>query len=94
MIKSGTHDYLIVLGILDFLFFLLPYQNLIAFLDKFIWVNMQILIKVLVTFVFQVELFNNIKPLFANKPLMICVNKIDVLQVDDLPEDKQVRRVS
>ena len=43
---------------------------------------------------FQVELFNNIKPLFANKPLMICVNKIDVLQVDDLPEDKQVRRVS
>ena len=24
---------------------------------------------------------------------MICVNKIDVLQVDDLPEDRQVSRV-
>ena len=24
---------------------------------------------------------------------MICVNKIDVLQVDDLPVDKQVRRL-
>ena len=39
----------------------------------------------------QVDLFNNIKPLFANKPLMICVNKIDVLQIEDLPEDKKVR---
>lgn len=38
----------------------------------------------------QVDLFNNIKPLFANKPLMIIVNKIDVLQVDDLPEDKKL----
>lgn len=37
----------------------------------------------------QVDLFNNIKPLFANKPLMVCVNKIDVLQLEDLPEEKQ-----
>lgn len=37
----------------------------------------------------QVGLFNNIKALFANKPLMVCVNKIDVLQVEDLPEEKQ-----
>ena len=37
----------------------------------------------------QLELFNNIKPLFANKPLMVCVNKIDVLKLDELTEDKQ-----
>ena len=37
----------------------------------------------------QLELFNNIKPLFANKPLMVCVNKIDVMKVDELTEDKQ-----
>ena len=49
MIKSVTHDYLIVLGKLNFFCFLLPYQiNLIAFF-LIIWVNMQIpiLIKVL-----------------------------------------------
>ncbi|XP_063424181.1 GTP-binding protein 4-like [Mytilus trossulus] len=37
----------------------------------------------------QLELFNNIKPLFANKPLMVCVNKIDVLKLDELSQDKQ-----
>ncbi|WAR04944.1 NOG1-like protein [Mya arenaria] len=37
----------------------------------------------------QVSLFNNIKPLFANKPLMVAVNKIDVLKIEDLPQDKQ-----
>ena len=37
----------------------------------------------------QLELFNNIKPLFANKPLMVCVNKIDVLKLDELTEDKR-----
>ena len=44
----------------------------------------------LAIFLFQLELFNNIKPLFANKPLMVCVNKIDVLKLDELTEDKQV----
>ncbi|XP_060572801.1 GTP-binding protein 4-like [Ruditapes philippinarum] len=37
----------------------------------------------------QVSLFRNIKPLFANKPLIVCVNKVDILKVDDLPEDKR-----
>ncbi|CAC5358662.1 NOG1 [Mytilus coruscus] len=37
----------------------------------------------------QLDLFNNIKPLFANKPLMVCVNKIDVLKLDELSQDKQ-----
>ena len=35
-------------------------------------------------------MFNNIKPLFANKPLMVAINKIDVMKVEDLPEDKRV----
>ncbi|XP_045209739.2 GTP-binding protein 4-like [Mercenaria mercenaria] len=37
----------------------------------------------------QVSLFKNIKPLFANKPLIVCVNKIDILKVEDLPDDKK-----
>jgi len=37
----------------------------------------------------QVELFNSIKPLFTNKPILICVNKVDVLSMDDLPDDKK-----
>ncbi|KAL4229360.1 Nucleolar GTP-binding protein 1 [Mactra antiquata] len=37
----------------------------------------------------QVALFKNIKPLFANKPLIVCVNKIDILKIEDLPEDKR-----
>ncbi|XP_062580603.1 GTP-binding protein 4-like [Saccostrea cucullata] len=36
----------------------------------------------------QIELFNNIKPLFVNKPLIICTNKIDVVRMDDLPKEK------
>ncbi|XP_061164106.1 GTP-binding protein 4-like [Saccostrea echinata] len=36
----------------------------------------------------QIELFNNIKPLFVNKPLIICTNKIDVVRIDDLPKEK------
>ena len=49
-----------------------------------------LLCKGLLTLILQVDLFNNIKPLFVNKPLLICINKIDVLQVEDLPEEKQV----
>lgn len=37
----------------------------------------------------QVSLFNNIKPLFSNKPLLVCVNKTDVVKLDDLSDDKK-----
>ena len=37
----------------------------------------------------QVDLFNNIKPLFANKPLIVCVNKIDVKKIEELPDEKK-----
>lgn len=36
----------------------------------------------------QIELFNNIKPLFVNKPLLICTNKVDVIRLEDLPTEK------
>lgn len=36
----------------------------------------------------QVELFNSIKPLFSNKPLIVVANKIDVVRLEELnPED-------
>ena len=35
----------------------------------------------------QVELFNNIKPLFSNKPLIVALNKIDIISLDELRED-------
>uniref|UniRef100_A0A1B6L217 Nucleolar GTP-binding protein 1 n=1 Tax=Graphocephala atropunctata TaxID=36148 RepID=A0A1B6L217_9HEMI len=37
----------------------------------------------------QVSLYNSIKPLFANKPLMVVCNKTDIVKVDDLPEQKK-----
>ena len=37
----------------------------------------------------QIELFNNIKPLFTNKPVIICLNKIDIVSVAELPEEKR-----
>lgn len=37
----------------------------------------------------QLELFNNIRPLFANKPLIIVSNKCDVVRLSELPEDKR-----
>ena len=39
-----------------------------------------------IIFVLQYELFESIKPLFQNKPLMICANKVDVVPFDQLPE--------
>lgn len=36
----------------------------------------------------QIELFNNIKPLFVNKPLIVCTNKTDVIRIEDLPKEK------
>ncbi|KAL5285765.1 GTPBP4 family protein [Megaselia abdita] len=39
----------------------------------------------------QVQLFESIKPLFSNKPLMVVVNKIDILTLDELnPERKTI----
>eukprot|EP00301_Raphidiophrys_heterophryoidea_P017442 c2743_g1_i1.p1 GENE.c2743_g1_i1~~c2743_g1_i1.p1 ORF type:complete len:649 (-),score=129.67 c2743_g1_i1:34-1944(-) len=37
----------------------------------------------------QVQLFNSIRPLFANKPLFFVINKIDLRGIDDLdPEER------
>ncbi len=35
----------------------------------------------------QLELFENIKPLFANKPLIVALNKTDIIQPNELRED-------
>ena len=37
----------------------------------------------------QIELFNCIKPLFTNKPLLVILNKIDVNRPDELSERKK-----
>lgn len=37
----------------------------------------------------QVQLFESIKPLFTNKPLILAINKIDILSVEDLPAERQ-----
>uniref|UniRef100_A0A8C8SD41 Nucleolar GTP-binding protein 1 n=1 Tax=Pelusios castaneus TaxID=367368 RepID=A0A8C8SD41_9SAUR len=37
----------------------------------------------------QLELFKNIKPLFANKPLILVANKCDVKRISELPEEDQ-----
>ncbi|KAF7245936.1 Nucleolar GTP-binding protein 1 [Varanus komodoensis] len=37
----------------------------------------------------QLELFRNIKPLFANKPLIIVANKCDVKRISELSEEDQ-----
>jgi len=37
----------------------------------------------------QLSLFDNIKPLFANKPLIITANKIDVLRLKDLDDEQK-----
>lgn len=38
----------------------------------------------------QAALFHSIKPLFASKPLMIVVNKIDVTPFDSLSEEDKI----
>ncbi len=35
----------------------------------------------------QIELFNNIKPLFANKPIIVALNKVDIVSPQELRED-------
>lgn len=37
----------------------------------------------------QVKLFESIKPLFTNKPLILAINKIDILSVEDLSAEKK-----
>ena len=37
----------------------------------------------------QVQLFENICPLFANKPLMVVCNKSDVITIDELSDEKK-----
>ncbi|XP_012255458.2 nucleolar GTP-binding protein 1 [Athalia rosae] len=37
----------------------------------------------------QIKLFESIKPLFTNKPLMIVLNKVDVLRLEELSEAKR-----
>ncbi|XP_048489366.1 nucleolar GTP-binding protein 1 [Plutella xylostella] len=38
----------------------------------------------------QISLFESIKPLFANKPLLLVLNKMDVVKPEDLPEEKRI----
>jgi nucleolar GTP-binding protein len=37
----------------------------------------------------QLELFNSIRPLFANKPVLVGANKVDVMKIADLPPEKK-----
>lgn len=37
----------------------------------------------------QVALFESIKPLFANKPLLVVLNKTDILKLEDLNDDQK-----
>lgn len=37
----------------------------------------------------QVKLFHSIKPLFANKTVMVVVNKIDIMRPEDLDEERK-----
>ncbi|EIE82005.1 hypothetical protein G6F47_003781 [Rhizopus delemar] len=37
----------------------------------------------------QIKLFHNIKPLFANKPIILVINKIDQVKPEDLPEEQR-----
>lgn len=35
------------------------------------------------------KLFESIKPLFSNKPLVIVANKMDIVKLEDLPSEKR-----
>lgn len=37
----------------------------------------------------QVKLFNSIKPLFANKSVLVVVNKTDIIRIEDLDQERQ-----
>jgi nucleolar GTP-binding protein len=36
---------------------------------------------------YQCKLFHSIKPLFSNKPTLLVINKIDVMRLEDIPEE-------
>ncbi|XP_075219203.1 nucleolar GTP-binding protein 1 [Lycorma delicatula] len=38
----------------------------------------------------QISLYDNIKPLFSNKPLMVVCNKVDIVRPEDLSEEKKL----
>ena len=38
---------------------------------------------------YQCQLFHSIKPLFANKPTILVINKIDVMSLDDVHADSR-----
>ncbi|KAG8236239.1 hypothetical protein J437_LFUL010992 [Ladona fulva] len=42
----------------------------------------------------QVNLFESIKPLFTNKPLLVVLNKVDILKLDDLPPERRAALAS
>ncbi len=42
-----------------------------------------------ICFDFQVALFNSIRPLFANKPVLIALNKVDIVRLEDLAPEKK-----
>ncbi|CAG9799298.1 unnamed protein product [Chironomus riparius] len=37
----------------------------------------------------QIHLYESIKPLFANKPLMIVINKVDIIKLEELDETRK-----
>ena len=37
----------------------------------------------------QIDLFNSIKPLFSNKPLLVVLNKTDIVKLEELSEEKK-----
>lgn len=40
--------------------------------------------------IFQINLFNSIRPLFTNKPVLVAINKVDVLRLEELSNEKKV----
>lgn len=42
---------------------------------------------VLTVSLLQCKLFHSIKPLFTGKPVLLVINKIDVMRLDDLPQE-------
>ncbi|XP_067132625.1 GTP-binding protein 4 [Centruroides vittatus] len=37
----------------------------------------------------QISLFESIRPLFVNKPLILVINKIDIIRLEELPEERK-----
>lgn len=41
------------------------------------------------TFCLQVKLFESIRPLFTNKPLIVVMNKVDIVRLEELSPEKR-----